>query len=93
MGVREFLLKDTTKVSIPLATFILVAVALITFGFTFSKVVTEINMRLDNVEYRQVRNEENIDKINIVQSENQAQFANINTNLEWIKSYLKGEDK
>ncbi len=92
MKVREFLLKETTKVSIPLATFVLVAIALVTFGFTFSKIVTETNLRLDAMEQRQTKSEEKINKFNVVQGENQVQFAKINTNLEFIKFIVLGGD-
>jgi uncharacterized coiled-coil protein SlyX len=91
--MAELNIGKTTGIKISLATFIFIVATLLTLGFTFSNGVTEIRIKIADTESTVKAQEATIQKLIAVQTENQAKFAEIKTDLEWLKSYLKGENK
>lgn len=97
MKKGNFLLRDSTRVSISLATFIMVIFAIIGFGFTLgtwraqmdaadamleSKITVESKQRKADVD----RIDGKLEEVQPMLIENQKDMASIKTDLEWLKA-------
>ena len=97
MRMGEFLLNETTKVSLNIVNFLLLFGFIITVVFTWATWTTETENKIENnrisikseIEQRKAAEAEinkKIDEVMPLLRENQTDMAGIKTDLEWIKS-------
>jgi len=90
---EEATIGPESKVIMSLMKWIAVAIAILGFGITISRFTTKIEIMVLSNKENIEQNTDSIDKINVVQSENQAQFAKVFERLEWIVYLLEAEQE
>ena len=97
MKEGNFLLKESTRVSISLATFIIVIVAVVGFGYTLGVVRSQMAASDERIEQMVIVEtdqrkqdiklvNDRLDEVQPLLLENQKDMASIMTDLEWLKA-------